>query len=59
MRIARTGRFAGLLLLDANPLSDIANSQRIHAVVMNCRVFDRPALDSMLATVLQSAAGQP
>lgn len=55
----QAGRFADLLLLDANPLSDIANSQSIHAVVMNGRVFDRSALDSMLATVVQSAAGKP
>lgn len=45
----QAGRFADLVLLDANPLDDIGNSRRIHAVLLNGRVFDRAALDSMLA----------
>jgi hypothetical protein len=45
------GRFADLVLLDANPLDDIGNTRRIHAVVMNGRVFARASLDSMLAGV--------
>lgn len=47
----QAGRFADLVLLDANPLSDMANSQRIHAVVLNGRVLNRSALDSMLTSV--------
>lgn len=47
----QTGRFADLVLLDANPLDDIGNTRRIHAVVMNGRTFTRAALDSMLARV--------
>jgi ankyrin repeat protein len=39
------------VVLDANPLADIANSQRIHAVIQGGRVLLRPALDSMLARV--------
>ena len=46
-----TGRFADLLLLDANPLENIANSRKIRAVVFNGRLFERAALDSMLASV--------
>jgi hypothetical protein len=53
----QTGRYADLVLLDANPLDDIGNSRRIHAVVLNGRVFDRAALDSMLASV--EAAARP
>lgn len=45
------GRYADLVLLDANPLDDIGNSHRIHAVVMGGRVHDRAALDAMLRGV--------
>jgi hypothetical protein len=43
------GKIADLVLLDANPLADIRNTQRINAVVSNGRLFDRNALDKMLA----------
>jgi hypothetical protein len=43
------GKIADLVLLDANPLLDIRNTQRINAVVSNGRLFDRKALDKMLA----------
>lgn len=42
------GKLADLVLLDANPLSDIQNTKRIHAVVANGRLFDRAALDRLL-----------
>jgi hypothetical protein len=42
------GKIADLVLLDANPLADIRNTQRINAVVSNGRLFDRKALDKML-----------
>jgi len=42
------GKLADLLLLDADPLQDIHNTQRIAAVVVNGRLFDRAALDSLL-----------
>jgi len=43
------GKIADLVLLDANPLVDIRNTQRINAVVSNGRLFDRKALDKLLA----------
>jgi imidazolonepropionase-like amidohydrolase len=43
------GKRADLVLLDANPLDDVANVRRIHAVVMNGRVLDRAQLDATLA----------
>jgi|SRR5690349_789570 len=43
------GKIADLVLLDADPLVDIRNTQRINAVVSNGRFFDRKALDKMLA----------
>ncbi len=45
------GKRADLVLLDANPLVDIANVERISAVVMNGRLLDRQQLDSTLAAV--------
>lgn len=43
------GRIADLVLLDANPLEDIANVSAIQGVVLNGRYLDRAALDSLLA----------
>lgn len=45
------GKLADLVLLDANPLEDITNVRRIHAVVADGRLFDRAALDTFLARV--------
>lgn len=42
------GKLADLVLLDADPLVDITNTQTIEAVVANGRYFDRPALDQLL-----------
>ena len=45
------GKRADLVLLDANPLEDIRNTQRIRAVVLNGRLLERRKLDQMLAGV--------
>jgi imidazolonepropionase-like amidohydrolase len=50
-----TGKFADLVLLDANPLDDISNTKKIRAVIVNGRYFDRDKLDAML-TAVQAAA---
>ena len=42
------GKLADLVLLDASPLENISNTQRIRAVVLNGRYFDRQALDELL-----------
>lgn len=52
------GKRAELVLLDADPLSDIRNTQRIAAVVVAGRLLDRPQLTSMLQTVEAAAAGR-
>jgi imidazolonepropionase-like amidohydrolase len=52
------GKVGDLVLLDANPLEDISNTQKIRAVVANGRYFDRPALDELLADV-EKAANEP
>jgi imidazolonepropionase-like amidohydrolase len=45
------GKYADLVILDADPLTDIANTTRICAVVVRGRVFRRQELDAMLAEV--------
>ena len=50
-----TGKFADLVLLDANPAGDIANTRKIIGVVRNGQFFDRQALDSMLAKAVMAA----
>lgn len=43
-----TGKIADLVLLDADPLLNIRNTQRIRAVFANGRYLNRAALDSLL-----------
>lgn len=50
------GKLADLVLLDANPLDDIGNTQKIAAVVVNGRYLSRADLDRMLAGVEAAAA---
>ncbi|HEX2080543.1 MAG TPA: amidohydrolase family protein [Longimicrobium sp.] len=45
------GKLADLVLLDADPLADVSNTRRIHAVILNGRHLDRQALDALLAEV--------
>jgi imidazolonepropionase-like amidohydrolase len=49
------GRLADLVLLDANPLDDIRNTQKIRGVVLNGRYLDRAALDALLADAERAA----
>jgi imidazolonepropionase-like amidohydrolase len=53
------GKMADLVLLDANPLADIANTQKIAAVIVNGRYFSRNDLQSMLQKAEESAKKQP
>jgi len=52
------GHLADLVVLDADPLSDISNTQKIHAVVLNGRYIDRASLDALLLEG-QAAANRP
>ncbi len=45
------GKLADLVLLDANPLEDISNTQRIRAVVADGQLYLRADLDRLLAEV--------
>jgi imidazolonepropionase-like amidohydrolase len=49
------GKLADLVLLDSNPLEDIHNTQRIRAVIVNGNLFNRAALDRLLADAERAA----
>jgi imidazolonepropionase-like amidohydrolase len=51
------GKTADLVLLDKDPLADIHNTLSIQAVVLNGKLFQRAALDAMLAKA-QMLAGR-
>ncbi len=50
------GKRADLVLLNANPLDDIHNTQKIDAVLVDGKYLSRSDLDAMLATVANFAA---
>jgi len=43
------GKIANLVLLEANPLANIRNTQRIEAVILNGRYLPKETLHRMLA----------
>ena len=49
------GKAGDVVLLDRNPLEDIANTRRIHAVVVVGKLLDRASLDKLLAQVKAAA----
>jgi imidazolonepropionase-like amidohydrolase len=49
------GKFADLVLLDANPIDDIRNTQKIAAVIARGKYWSREDLDKMLAGVEAAA----
>jgi imidazolonepropionase-like amidohydrolase len=49
------GKLADLVLLDADPLNDIRNTQKIRAVVIAGRLLNRSELDAMLDKVKRHA----
>jgi len=52
------GKVADLVLLRANPLEDIRNTQKINVVIAHGRLFDRGALDQILMRVEATARRQ-
>jgi imidazolonepropionase-like amidohydrolase len=52
------GKRADLVLLEANPLADIANTRTIKAVIAGGRLFDRAALERILSDVEAAAKKQ-
>jgi len=57
--IIAAGKRADLVLLDANPLEDIANTQKISSVVLKGKYLSRADLDSMLTRARVAAAAVP
>ncbi|MBL7153033.1 MAG: amidohydrolase family protein [Phycisphaerae bacterium] len=55
MGTVERGKIADLVLLDADPLQDIRNTQKIAAVVVGGKIFQRAALQKMLARVEATA----
>ncbi|SRR5579871_3257932 len=51
-----TGKLADMVLLDANPLDDIRNTQKIAGVIVSGRYLSRGDLNRMLAGVEKAAA---
>ncbi|MEH3048072.1 hypothetical protein [Sphingomonas adhaesiva] len=58
LRQHRGGKAADLVLLDRNPLTDIAATRAIRAVILRGKTYDRAALDAMLATVKAKVAAE-
>jgi imidazolonepropionase-like amidohydrolase len=52
------GKRADLVLLDANPLHDIRNTQKIDTVLVNGKLLNRGDLDALLGQVARFAASQ-
>ena len=52
------GKNANLVMLNANPLLDVKNLNKISAVFLNGKHFDRAALDKMVASVADAYAKQ-
>jgi imidazolonepropionase-like amidohydrolase len=53
------GKLADLVLLSANPLEDIRNTEKIAGVIVNGQYFRRAELDKMLGGVEAAAHRQP
>lgn len=53
------GKLADLVLLDADPLTDIRNLTTVRAVIANGRLYDRATLDQLLTTVQAKAIDDP
>jgi imidazolonepropionase-like amidohydrolase len=53
------GKLADLVLLDANPLEDIRNTQKINGVIVHGRFFNETDLQKILQRVEESAKKEP
>ncbi|MCR8556389.1 amidohydrolase family protein [Mucilaginibacter sp. BJC16-A38] len=51
-----TGKYADLVLLDANPLTDISNTRKISGVFVNGRWLDKSGINAMLSDLAKRNA---
>jgi ankyrin repeat protein len=58
MGTVERGKVADLVLLDADPLQDISNTQEIAAVVVGGKIYQKAALQKMLAQIEAARLGQ-
>jgi len=54
--VVEKGRVADLVVLDENPLEDIANTRKIDAVIVGGKYYPRKELDAMLERAAEIAA---
>jgi predicted amidohydrolase len=59
MGTVEEGKNADLVLLDANPVSDVANLDKVSAVFLKGKYFSKDALDKMKADVAAAYAALP
>ncbi len=52
--IIETGKRADMILLNGNPLTNIANTKNIFAVMVNGKLFTSGELDKMKETVIKT-----
>jgi N-acetylglucosamine-6-phosphate deacetylase len=50
------GKFADIVILDANPLEDIRNTRKVRAVILHGKLLDRPTLDQLLDSIRSFAS---
>jgi imidazolonepropionase-like amidohydrolase len=59
MGTVEAGKNADLVLLDANPIDDVANLQKISAVIARGKYFSRTSLDTIKNDVAEALNNQP
>ncbi|MEX3106114.1 MULTISPECIES: amidohydrolase family protein [unclassified Streptomyces] len=53
------GKLADLVILDADPLADIRNTRRIHALVVDGRLITQPERAGLLKEIEEAAGSEP